>query len=106
MKEADAISALGALAQEDRLAAFRLLVKSGPEGMASGDIADALNVQPTRMSFHLSGLERARLVRTRREGRRILYAADFSQMRSLLGFLTEDCCCNLPEICGQPAATS
>jgi len=103
MKDETAISALAALAQEDRLAAFRLLVKAGPEGMASGDVADRLSVAPTRMSFHLSALERGGLVSSRREGRRIFYAVRFDRMRSLLGFLTEDCCGGSPEICGVDA---
>lgn len=100
MKNSDAIEALGALAQDDRLAAFRLLVQAGAEGMASGEIAETLKVPATRMSFHLAGLERAGLVTTRRDGRRILYAVSFARMRNLLAFLTEDCCRGNPEICG------
>ncbi len=103
MKDDAAIAALAALAQEDRLAAFRLLVRAGPEGMASGDIADTLSVAPTRMSFHLSALERGGLVASRREGRRIYYVVCFDRMRALLGFLTEDCCGGRPEICGVEA---
>ena len=68
--------------------------------MASGEIADALNVPATRMSFHLAGLERAGLVTARRDGRRILYAVSFARMRNLLAFLMEDCCRGNPEICG------
>ncbi len=100
MKDDTAIAALAALAQEDRLAAFRLLVKAGPEGMASGDVADRLSVARTRMSFHLSALERGGLVTSRRDGRRIYYAVCFDRVRGLLGFLTEDCCGGRPEICG------
>lgn len=103
MKDDTAIAALTALAQEDRLAAFRLLVKAGPEGMASGDVADRLSVAPTRMSFHLSALERGGLVTSRRDGRRIYYAVCFDRVRVLLGFLTEDCCGGRPEICGVAA---
>ncbi|MBD1547470.1 ArsR/SmtB family transcription factor [Roseibium aggregatum] len=103
MKDDTAIAALAALAQEDRLAAFRLLVKAGPDGMASGEVAETLSVAPTRMSFHLSALERGGLVTSRREGRRIYYAVCFDRMRSLLGFLTEDCCHGRPEICGVAA---
>jgi ArsR family transcriptional regulator len=100
MENSEAIDALGALAQDDRLAAYRLLVQAGAEGMASGEIADALKVPATRMSFHLAGLERAGLVTTRREGRRILYSVSFVRMRSLLAFLMEDCCRGKPEFCG------
>ncbi|MEO0977199.1 MAG: helix-turn-helix domain-containing protein, partial [Pseudomonadota bacterium] len=100
MKQEAAISALGALAQEDRLAAFRLLVSEGPHGLPSGTIAEKLDVQPTRMSFHLTTLERAGLLTAHREGRHIRYAVDFAQMRNLLAFLMEDCCANNPEICG------
>ncbi len=99
MKSADAISALGALAQDDRLTAFRLLITVGPEGLPSGAIAARLDVAPTRMSFHLTTLERAGLLKTRREGRHIHYAVDFDQMKSLLGFLIEDCCNNNPASC-------
>ncbi|MEQ8779915.1 MAG: metalloregulator ArsR/SmtB family transcription factor [Roseibium album] len=100
MQEQAAISALGALAQEDRLAAFRLLVTHGPLGLPSGTIAEKLDVQPTRMSFHLTTLERAGLLNAQREGRHIRYAVDYEQMKSLLSFLMEDCCGNNPEICG------
>lgn len=99
MKERNAISALGALAQEDRLAAFRLLVGEGPGGLPSGVIAERLDVQPTRMSFHLTTLERAGLLSARREGRHIRYAVDYARMKDLLMFLMEDCCGNNPEIC-------
>ena len=71
--------------------------------MASGEIADQLQVPPTRMSFHLASLERAGLLRSWRDGRRILYAASYDDMRRLLAFLTEDCCSGNPEICGELA---
>lgn len=95
-----AVEALSALAHGDRLAAFRLLVRAGPGGVPSGEIAEALSIPPTRMSFHLTTLERAGLLRSWRNGRRILYAASYDDMRSLLVFLTEDCCAGQPEICG------
>lgn len=100
MIDTQAVSALSALAHEDRLRAFRLLVKAGPEGLASGEIAATLKIAPTRMSFHLAGLERSGLVETRREGRRIIYSVSFAQMRDLMTFLTQDCCNGQPEICG------
>ena len=103
MRDQDAVTALGAIAQEDRLAAFRLLMTRGPEGLPSGAIAEKLDIQPTRMSFHLTTLERAGLVSTRREGRHIHYAVNFDRMRDLLTFLVEDCCCNNPSVCCFPA---
>ena len=100
MDQQKAISALGALAQEDRLAAFRLLINHGEHGLPSGTIAEKLDVQPTRMSFHLTTLERAGLLTAQREGRHIRYAADFGQMKHLLTFLMKDCCGSKPAICG------
>ncbi|WP_428523933.1 ArsR/SmtB family transcription factor [Roseibium sp.] len=94
--------ALDALAQEDRLAAFRLLMAEGAQGLPSGTIAERLDVAPTRMSFHLATLERAGLLNTRREGRHIRYSVDYPRMRSLLGFLIEDCCGNNPAVCCFP----
>jgi ArsR family transcriptional regulator len=102
MKPDDAIMALGALAQEDRLAAFRLLMMEGGQGLPSGTIAERLDVAPTRMSFHLATLEKAGLLNTRREGRHIHYSVDYLRMRSLLGFLIEDCCGNNPAVCCFP----
>ncbi len=103
MEQQEAISALGALAQEDRLAAFRLLMATGSNGLPSGTIAERLDIQPTRMSFHLTTLDRAGLLTTRREGRHIHYAVDHDRMRHLLTFLMEDCCGNNPAVCGFPA---
>ncbi|HEV7416768.1 ArsR/SmtB family transcription factor [Tianweitania sediminis] len=100
MNDATAVSALSALAHADRLAAFRMLVRAGPSGMASGDIAQGLSIPPTRMSFHLATLERSKLLRSWRDGRNIFYAASYDDMRQLLAFLTEDCCSGNPEICG------
>ena len=104
MHDEAAIEALSALAQIDRLAAFRLLVRAGPEGLPSGEIAERLGIAPTRMSFHLSTLERSGLVASRREGRRILYAARFVEMGRLLAFLTADCCGGNTAICGDVLA--
>jgi len=100
MKDQDAVDKLTALAHQDRVAAFRLLVKAGPEGVPSGEVANKLGIAPTRMSFHLSTLERSGLVTARRNGRQVHYAVNFEDMRQLLVFLTEDCCGNAPEICG------
>ena len=104
MIDDDAVSALTALAHGDRLAAFRLLVRAGPSGLPSGEIAGALDIPPTRMSFHLAALERSGLARSWRDGRKIRYAVRLDTMRALLAFLTEDCCDGHPEICGDLAA--
>jgi DNA-binding transcriptional ArsR family regulator len=86
------IRALAALAQEHRLAAFRLLVVAGPEGMAAGAIAERLGLPASSMSFHLAQLVHAGLATQRRQSRSIIYAADFGAMRDLMGYLTENCC--------------
>ena len=92
MEAKQAIAALGALAQETRLDAFRLLVQSGPDGMAAGAIAEELGVLPASLSFHLQQLVHGGLIVQRRESRNIIYTADFRGMRSLMGYLTENCC--------------
>ncbi len=86
------IRALGALAQEHRLAVFRLLVQAGPDGRAAGALADALGVPASSMSFHLAQLSNAGLVTQRRQSRSIIYAADYAAMGALMGYLTENCC--------------
>lgn len=87
-----AIAALGALAQEHRLAAFRLLVQAGEQGLAAGALAEQLGVPPSSLSFHLAQLANAGLVTQRRESRSIIYTADYAAMNALMGFLTENCC--------------
>lgn len=86
------IRALGALAQEHRLAAFRLLVQAGPEGLAAGAIAEALGLPASSLSFHLAQLGHAGLVTQQRQGRSIRYRADYAAMNGVLGYLTENCC--------------
>jgi ArsR family transcriptional regulator len=86
------IAALAALAQESRLAVFRLLVQVGPEGVAASKIGEQLSISPSSMSFHLKELSRAELVTSRHEGRFIIYAANFETMNGVIGFLTENCC--------------
>lgn len=86
------IRALSALAQEHRLAVFRLLVQAGPDGMAAGSLAEAIGVPASSMSFHLAQLSNAGLVSQRRASRSIIYSADYDAMTRLLGFLTENCC--------------
>ena len=92
MESAETIAALSALAHEHRLAIYRMLVEAGPDGMAAGDIADALEIPPSSLSFHLAHLNRAGLIGQRRESRSLIYSADFEQMSALVGFLTENCC--------------
>lgn len=94
MQSETVVTALGALAQEHRLAVFRLLVEAGPQGMPAGAIADALEVAPSSMSFHLSQLHHAGLVAQRRESRSIIYSANYEAMNGLIGYLTENCCAN------------
>ena len=105
MKTKDALIALAALAQETRLAVFRHLVVAGPTGAAAGDIAQAVKTAAPTLSFHLKELEQARLVVSRREGRSIIYAANYERMRGLLSSLMEDCCRGAPEICNVTPAT-
>lgn len=93
------VKSLGALAQESRLAAFRLLVRSGDEGMAAGEIARTLSIPHNTMSSHLAILVNAGLINSRRESRSIIYSINFSGTRELLSFLMEDCCQGQPELC-------
>ena len=92
MKHADAVGALSALGHEHRLAVYRFLVEAGPDGMAAGAIASALSVPPSSLTFHTQALLRAGLIKQRRESRLLIYAADFSAMNALVGYLTENCC--------------
>jgi DNA-binding transcriptional ArsR family regulator len=99
MEPIEAVAALGALAQETRLAIFRLLVQAGPEGLPAGEIAGALEIPANTLSFHLSQLKHAGLVTFRRESRSLIYAAEFAAMNALLGYLTENCCRGEPAAC-------
>ena len=92
MKAENAIVALGALAQESRLATFRLLVKRGPQGYTPGELIQKLDIPAPTLSFHLRELVRAGLVESRREGRFLYYSAAFERMRRLIDFLTDKCC--------------
>ena len=92
MDTAITIRALSALAQEHRLAAFRLLVQAGPMGLPAGTIAEQLGLPASSMSFHLAQLANAGLVTHKRISRSIVYAADYDAMTGLLGYLTENCC--------------
>lgn len=92
MHSAAIIAALNALAHEHRLAAFRLLVQAGPEGLNAGTIAAGLGMSPAATSFHLKDLVRAELIKPRHEGRQIFYSARFETMNGLVQYLTENCC--------------
>ena len=92
MQAASVIRALGALAQEHRLAVFRLLVQAGPAGMPAGALAEAQGVPSSSMSFHLAQLANAGLVTQRRQSRSIIYSADFGAMNALMAYMTENCC--------------
>jgi DNA-binding transcriptional ArsR family regulator len=96
MNKTDAIAALAALAQDNRLDVFRLLVQSGPEGMPAGAVATALDLPPNTLTFHFDRLRKAGLVTARRDGRSIIYAARYEQMNALIAFLTENCCRGAP----------
>jgi ArsR family transcriptional regulator len=102
MKSKQALAALGALAQDTRLAAFRYLMVAGVKGASAGAIAAALKTAAPTLSFHLKELEHADLVTQRRESRNIIYAANYSGMRELLGYLMKDCCGSNPDICNIP----
>ncbi|MCK1623017.1 helix-turn-helix transcriptional regulator [Bradyrhizobium sp. 160] len=92
METNDAVAALAALAQDNRLEVFRLLVQAGPDGMTAGAVAETLDLAPNKLTFHFDRLRTAGLVTVRREGRSMIYAARFETMNALLGFLTDNCC--------------
>ena len=92
MRTGDAIAALGSLAQETRLAVYRLLVKVGPEGLSAGAVAEALEVPASSLSFHLHQLMHAGLITQERRSRQLIYAANYERMNALVAYLTENCC--------------
>jgi ArsR family transcriptional regulator len=104
METKHAVTSLAALAHEGRLSAFRLLVQAGAGGLAAGEIARRLEVLPNTLSASLTILSHAGLVEARRDGRSIIYTANYDGMRGLLTFLMEDCCAGAPEICAPLAA--
>jgi len=110
MDSSSAVKALAALAQEHRLALFRLLVQAGENGMPAGGIAEALVIPNSSLSFHLAHLTRAGLILQRREGRSLIYTADYGAMNGLVGFLMENCCggadCASPNARGTQAVRS
>lgn len=92
MEKTDAITALAALAQDTRLDVFRMLVQAGPEGLPAGRVGELLGLPSATLSFHLNQLKQARLITFRREGRSLIYAAEYPVMNALLHYLTENCC--------------
>ncbi len=97
MKGPEAVASLGALAHEHRLAVYRLLVRRGPAGLPAGAIGGKLGLAPSSLTFHLQALHRAGLVRQLREGRQLIYSADFAAMGGLVSYLTDECCAAAPE---------
>ena len=104
METKSALKALAALAQESRLAVFRLLVQAGPAGMAATKIAEHLDIAPSSLSFHLKELTHAALLTSKQDGRFVIYAANVDAMNGLVGFLTENCCGGVP--CGPEASNA
>ncbi len=113
METKNVLAALAALAQESRLATFRLLVQRGPEGLAASKIAEQLGLPPSSLSFHLKELSHAGLIGARQDGRFLIYSANFDTMNGVLAFLTDNCCAgqscmpsSAPLVCGADAATA
>jgi DNA-binding transcriptional ArsR family regulator len=96
MEKIDVVAALAALAQDNRLDVFRLLVQAGRDGMAAGNVAEKLGLAPNTLTFHFDRLRVAGLVTVRREGRSMIYAARYEAMNGLIAFLTENCCQGAP----------
>lgn len=101
MHTKEVLAALAAIAQESRLAIFRLLVQIGPDGMAATKIAEQLDIAPSSLSFHLKELTHAKLITSRSAGRFVIYSADIAVMNGLIAYLTENCCGGVP--CGATA---
>ena len=102
MKKHDALAALAALSQDNRLDVFRLLVEAGCDGLPAGSVADALDLAPNTLTFHFDRLREAGLVSVRREGRSMIYTARYDTMNALLDYLTENCCQGRAEDCMPP----
>jgi len=99
MDKEDVVAALAALAQEHRLEVYRMLVQSGPGGMAAGEVASAVGIPPNTLSFHFDRLRHAGLVSFERQGRSLIYSARYDTMNALIDYLTENCCGGKPELC-------
>lgn len=105
MEKTDVVTALAALAQDNRLDVYRLLVQAGPDGMAAGEVAERLGIAPNTLTFHFDRLRHAGLVSVRREGRSMIYMARYERMNGLIAFLTENCCQGVPSDCAAPSCT-
>jgi ArsR family transcriptional regulator, arsenate/arsenite/antimonite-responsive transcriptional repressor len=103
VEKTEIIAALAALAQDSRLDIYRMLVQAGADGLAAGQIGERLGLPSPTLSFHLAQLKHAGLVTHRRDGRSIIYAANYPAMNDLLGYLTENCCGGDAAQCGVPA---
>jgi len=103
MEKSNAVAALAALAQDNRLDVYRLLVQAGPDGLPAGQVAAALKLAPNTLTFHFDRLRGAGLVTVRRDGRSMIYAARFETMNALLGYLTENCCKGSNDACAPTA---
>lgn len=106
MKKQNAVAILAALAQDNRLDVFRLLVEAGSAGMPAGHIGASLRLPPNALTFHLDRLREAGLVASRRDGRSMIYAAQFEAMNSLVSYLTDHCCQGRPDLCKPKAGKS
>jgi ArsR family transcriptional regulator, arsenate/arsenite/antimonite-responsive transcriptional repressor len=106
MEKTQAVAALAALAQDNRLDIYRLLVRAGADGVSAGQVAHALGLAPNTLTFHLDRLRHADLITVRRAGRSMIYAARFDAMNALLGYLTENCCQGISGDCASPACVS
>jgi len=104
MEKSDAVAALAAIAQDNRLDVFRLLVRAGDKGMPAGAVASALGLAPNTLSFHFDRLRQAGLVTCTREGRSLIYAARYETMNGLLAYLTENCCIGIGAACADSCA--
>lgn len=103
MESASAVTALAALAQESRLAIYRMLVRAGSAGLAAGDLAHRLEVPANTLSFHLKTLAQAGLIQGRHDGRFVFYSANYGAMNQLLAYLTENCCAGVPDCAADSA---
>ena len=103
MEKSNAVAALAALAQDNRLDVYRLLVQAGPDGLPAGQVAAALGLAPNTLTFHFDRLRAAALVSVRREGRSMIYAAQYDTMNALLGYLTDNCCKGASDACAPTA---
>jgi ArsR family transcriptional regulator len=103
MNKPHALAALAALAQDNRLDVFRLLVEAGPQGVSAGSVAKVLKLAPNTLTFHFDRLREAGLVAVRREGRSMIYSAQYDAMNALIAFLTENCCRGAADVCEPPA---